>query len=211
MAMTKDKLIRALLPHAPFDGWGEKALAAAARDCGLTPLEAGVHLSKEAARQIDAWLELTDQELETALAARGLANMKIRERIASAVRLRLELAEPYREAVRRAATVLAMPQNLPLALKSTWRTADIIWRAAGDTATDFNHYSKRTILGGVYSACLLYWLQDESDGRADTWAFLDRRIAGILRFEKAKAGFNRRTEHMPSLTRFLSRLRYPAR
>jgi ubiquinone biosynthesis protein COQ9 len=209
--MTKDKLIRALLPHVPFDGWGEKALAAAAQDCGLTPIEAGVYLPGKAVRQIDAWLELTDRELEAALAARGLANMKIRDRIATAVRLRLELAEPNREAVRRAATILAMPQNLPLALKSTWRTADIIWHAAGDTATDYNHYSKRTILGGVYSATLLYWLQDESDGRADTWAFLDRRIAGIMRFEKAKAGLTRRTEQLPSLTRFLSRLRYPAR
>jgi ubiquinone biosynthesis protein COQ9 len=209
--MIKDQLIRALLTHVPFDGWGEKALAAAAKDCGLTAIEAGVYLPASAAKQIDAWLEQTNHALEAALAARGLANMKIRDRIAAAVRLRLELAEPNREAVRRAVALLALPQNAPLALKNTWRTADIMWRAAGDTATDFNHYSKRTILGGVYSATLLYWLQDESDGRADTWAFLDRRIAGIMRFEKAKAGFTQRTEHLPSLTRFLGRLRYPAR
>jgi ubiquinone biosynthesis protein COQ9 len=209
--MMKDKLIRALLTHVPFDGWGEKALAAAAQDCGLTTTEAGIALPAGAAKQIDAWLDQTNHELETALAARGLANMKIRDRITTAVRLRLELAEPHREAVRRAVALLVLPQHTPLALKNTWRTADTMWRAAGDTATDFNHYSKRTILGGVYSATLLYWLQDESEGRADTWAFLDRRIAGIMRFEKTKAAFTRRTEHMPSLTRFLGRLRYPAR
>ncbi len=209
--MMKDQLIRALLTHVPFDGWGQKAHAAAAKDCGLTPIEAGVYLPAGAAKQIDAWLEQTNHELEAALSARGLETMKIRDRITTAVRVRLELADSNREAVRRAVTLLALPQNAPLALNNTWRTADTIWRAAGDTATDFNHYSKRTILGGIYATTLLYWLQDESERRADTWAFLDRRIAGIMRFEKAKAGFAQRTEHMPSLTRFLGRLRYSAR
>jgi ubiquinone biosynthesis protein COQ9 len=208
--MTQDQMIRALLAHVPFDGWGAKAHGAAARDCGLSPAEAGLHLSTSATGQIEAWLDLSNRELEAALAARGLSNLKIRERITLAVRTRLELAEPHREAVRRAVTILAMPQNAAHALKSTWRTADTMWRAAGDTATDFNHYSKRTILGGVYSATLLYWLQDESEGHADTWAFLDRRIAGIMRFEKTKAKLQNAREHLPSLSRFLSRLRYPA-
>ncbi len=209
--MIKDQLIRALVGHVPFDGWGSKALAMAARDCGLTAAEAAVHLPGDAADQIDAWLELTDKELASALAARGLANMKIRERIATAVRLRLERAEPHREAVRRAANILAMPQHASLMFKSLWRTADTIWRAAGDTATDFNHYSKRMILSGVYSATLLYWLQDDSENYSDSWAFLDRRIAGIMRFEKVKAEVKKSRAHMPSLTRFLGRLRYPAR
>jgi ubiquinone biosynthesis protein COQ9 len=208
--MMEDKLIRALLVHVPFDGWGEKALAAAAQDCGLSLVEAGVYVPKTAARQIEAWATVCHQELEAALAARSLANMKIRERITTGVRVQLELAEPQREAVRRAMTILTLPQNAPQALKNTWRTADIIWRAAGDTATDFNHYSKRTILSGILSATLLYWLQDESDGRADTWAFLDRRIAGVMRFEKTKAAWSTSREKLPSLSRFLSRLRYPA-
>jgi ubiquinone biosynthesis protein COQ9 len=208
--MVEDKLIRALLTHVPFDGWGEKALAAAARDCGLSPVEAGVYVPKAAARQVEAWLAHSNRALEMALAQRDLANMKIRERITAAVRLHLDMAESDREAVRRAVTILALPQNAPLALKNSWRNADIIWRAAGDTATDFNHYSKRAILGGVMSATLFYWLQDESEGRADTWAFLDRRIAGIMRFEKTKAALNTSREKLPSLSRFLSRLRYPA-
>jgi ubiquinone biosynthesis protein COQ9 len=208
--MTQNQLIRSLLVHVPFDGWGAKAHAAAARDCGISPAEAGLHLSTSAIGQIEAWLDLSTRELETALSARGLSNLKVRERIALAVRTRLELAEPHREAVRRAVAILAMPHNAPQALKSTWRTADTMWRAAGDTATDFNHYSKRAILGSVYSATLFFWLQDESEGRADTWAFLDRRIAGIMRFEKTKAQFQKSRAHMPSLSRFLSRLRYPA-
>jgi ubiquinone biosynthesis protein COQ9 len=208
--MMEDKLIRALVAHVPFDGWGEKALAAAGQDMGLTLVEAGVYVPKAAAKQVEAWLELSRCELEAALAKRGLADMKVRERITAGVRLHLEMAEPNREAVRRAATLLALPQNAGLALKNSWRTADIIWRAAGDTATDFNHYSKRTILGGVLTATLFYWLQDESEGRAETWAFLDRRIEGIMRFEKTKAAFNASREKLPSLSRFLSRLRYPA-
>jgi ubiquinone biosynthesis protein COQ9 len=208
--MTKDTLIRALLGHVPFDGWGSKALAAAAADCGLSAAEAAVHIPNSAAGQVVAWLDLADRDLAAALEARALPALKIRERISLAVRTRLEQAEPQREAVRRAATVLSMPHNAPLAFKTLWRTADTMWRAAGDTATDFNHYSKRTILGSVYSATLLYWLQDESEERADTWAFLDRRIAGIMRFEKAKAHFKKSSERVPSLSRFLSRLRYPA-
>jgi ubiquinone biosynthesis protein COQ9 len=208
--MTQAELIRALLAHVPFDGWGAKSLAAAAQDCGLTVPEAAVHLSDRPAEQIAAWLELTNQELADSLNARELDMMRVRERIITAVRVRLDLAEPHREAVRRAVTILALPQNAGLALRSTWRTADVMWRAAGDTATDFNHYSKRTLLAGVYSATLLYWLQDESEGRAATWSFLDRRIAGIMRFEKVKAEIKKSRDALPSLSRFLGRLRYPA-
>jgi ubiquinone biosynthesis protein COQ9 len=135
--------------------------------------------------------------------------MKIRERIRALVWERLRIQEPAKEAIRRALAILAMPQNLPPPPRLSWRSADVMWRMAGDTATDYNHYTKRAILSAVYGSTLLAWLQDDSEGSADTAAFLDRRIDEVMRFEKWKAGLGK--AERPSLTRFLGRLRYPPR
>ena len=110
-----------------------------------------------------------------------------------------------------ALAVMAQPQNAPRALKLGWHSADIMWRLAGDTATDYNHYTKRAILAGIYSATLAVFVNDDSEGKADTYAFLDRRIDGVMKFEKAKAQFLRPDAERFSVTRFLGRLRYPAR
>jgi ubiquinone biosynthesis protein COQ9 len=117
---------------------------------------------------------------------------------------------PAREAVRRALAILAMPQNVPLALRIGWRTADLMWRIAGDTSTDFNHYTKRMTLGAVYGSTLLVWLDDQSDGWTETAAFLDRRIDDVMRFEKFKGEWRGSSERL-SVSRFLGRLRYPPR
>jgi len=135
--------------------------------------------------------------------------MKIREKIRSLVWARLEIMGPAREAVRTALAILAMPQNVPLGMRIGWRTADLMWRAAGDTSTDYNHYTKRLTLGAVYGSTLLAWLDDNSEGWAETAAFLDRRIDNVMQFEKWKAQW-RGQEHF-SLSRFLGRLRYPPR
>ena len=158
---------------------------------------------------IDAWFAQVDTAMATALPPERLATMKIRDKITALVEARLNEVAPHREALRRALAILAMPQNIVRGARLGWRAADLMWRAAGDTATDYNHYTKRTILAGVYAATITVFLDDESVGWADTRAFLARRIDGILRFEKAKAGFVARTEHRPSLSRFISRLRYP--
>jgi ubiquinone biosynthesis protein COQ9 len=120
---------------------------------------------------------------------------------------RLEIMAPAREAVRKALSILAMPHNAPIAMTIGWRSADLMWRLAGDTATDFNHYTKRITLGAVYGSTLLAWLDDESDGLSETAAFLDRRIDNVMSFEKWKAQW-RGQEHF-SISRFLGRLRYP--
>jgi ubiquinone biosynthesis protein COQ9 len=111
----------------------------------------------------------------------------VRKRIAAAIRVRLEQAAPHKDAVRRALTVLALPTNAPAALRSLYRTVDAIWRAAGDTATDWNFYSKRGLLAGVFSSTVLCWLDDTSEGHAETWAFLDRRIEDVMRVPKLTA------------------------
>jgi ubiquinone biosynthesis protein COQ9 len=116
---------------------------------------------------------------------------------------------PAREAVRRGLAILAMPQNVSLGLRISWRTADLMWRLAGDTSTDFNHYTKRVTLGAVYSSTLVVWLDDQSHEWAETSAFLDRRIANVMQFEKWKAEWRGSGERRISVSRFIGRLRYP--
>ena len=146
-----------------------------------------------------------------ALPPETLAAMKIRERIRSLVQSRLDAIAGREEALRRALAIMAMPQNVVRAGKLGWASADAMWRLAGDTATDYNHYTKRTILGGIYAATLRVFASDKSEDKAETRAFLDRRIEGIIRFEKTKAQFLRAPEERISLVRLLGRLRYPAR
>ncbi len=202
-------LVEAMLPHVPFDGWGQTSLSAAAGDIGVPVAVARLAFTGPA-DMAEAYITWADREMEAAMAAMDVPAMKVRERIRVAVSTRLEQAEPHREAVRRAAAILSQPQNAGRAAKTLWRTVDSIWRAAGDTSTDYNFYTKRAILSAVYSATLLYWLNDTSEDRADTHAFLDRRIAGIMAFEKTKARVLGLTGGWPSAVRFLGRLRYPA-
>lgn len=212
--MTIDELRGALarvLPfHAAFDGWTDAALAASAGELNVPVERARLAFAGGAADMIQAWIAAADDEMAAALKAQDVASMKVRDSIRAAIWTRFQQAAPYREAVRRAVAILAMPQNAALAARTLWRTADAIWRAAGDEAADFSHYTKRATAGAVYSATLLVWLNDESEGFADTAAFLDRRINDVMRFERAKARWRSRAAHRPSLVRFLGRLRYPA-
>ncbi|RHW17769.1 COQ9 family protein [Sphingomonas gilva] len=199
-----------LAANAAFDGWNAQALDATAGAKGVDPDIARLAFPGGAVDMIDAWFESVDRRMAEALPPERLAAMKIREKIAALVEARLAILAPEREALRRALAILAMPQNIVRAARLGWRAADLMWRMAGDTATDYNHYTKRTILGGVYGATVTVFLDDESEGWADTRAFLARRIEGIMRFEKTKAQLLARGQHRPSLSRFVGRLRYPA-
>jgi ubiquinone biosynthesis protein COQ9 len=211
---TLDEIRAALAPaiaaNAGFDGWSDAALARSAAAEGIDLDVARLAFPGGAIDMIEAWFAAIDGAMAEALPPEKLATMKIRGKIIALVEARLALLAPQREALRRALALLAMPANLVRAGKLGWRAADLMWRAAGDTATDYNHYSKRAILTGVYGATVTVLLDDQSDGHAETSAFLARRIEGIMRFEKTKAQLIGRTSHRPSLTRFISRLRYPA-
>ena len=196
--------------HAAFDGWTRKAVDSAAAELGLDPVQARLAMPKSKAGLIDCYIAEVDRELEV-WAAEHVADLKIREKIRGLVWQRLEIMAPAREAVRSALAFLAMPHNLPLGARIGWRSADLMWRLAGDTSTDFNHYTKRLTLGAVYGSTLLAWLDDQSEGWADTGAFLDRRIDDVMRFEKYKAEWRGSADRRPSLSRFLGRLRYPPR
>ena len=196
--------------NAVFDGWSRAAVDAAADQIGIDRAQARLAMPKSQAGMVEVYIEGVDRALEAHFTPERLAGMKIREKIRSLVWQRLEIMGPAREAVRRGLAILAMPQNVPLGLRSGWRTADLMWRIAGDTSTDYNHYTKRMTLGAVYASTLLVWLDDDSEGWSETAAFLDRRIDDVMRFEKWKAEWRNSSER-PSLSRFLGRLRYPPR
>ena len=212
--MTLDELRLVLAPriapNAAFDGWSDRALAMAAADVGVPAPRARLCFPKGAADMIDAWFDAIDRDMAAAFPLERVEAMKIRERIRALVLYRIEAMQPNREALRRALAILAQPQNVPLAARLAWRAADRMWRISGDRATDFNHYTKRAILMGVYGSTTLVFLDDDSEGLVQTRAFLDRRIDEVMRFEKAKAQWRGNRERLPSLSRFLGRLRYPA-
>ena len=203
------KLALPLGENAVFDGWTEAAVVAAARAQGVEPAQAKLAVPKDQAGKIDLYIRGVDRALADHFTPERLEGLKIREKIRAIVWKRLEIMEPAREAVRRALSILAMPQNVPTGLKIGWRTADVMWRIAGDTSTDYNHYTKRMMLGGVYASTLLVWLDDQTEGWTETASFLDRRIDDVMKIEKLKADWKGQ-EHF-SVTRFLGRLRYPAR
>lgn len=210
---TLDEVRAALAPliadNAAFDGWTDAALALAADMAGVDPDVARLAFNGGAVDMIDAWFAHVDQVMTEAVPAVALDRMKVRAKITALVEARLAAVADNRESLRRALAILAMPQNVLRAGKLGWRSVDLMWRRAGDTATDYNHYTKRAILGGVYAATVTVFLDDDSEDWADTRAFLARRIEGIMRFEKTKADFTARTQNLPSLSRFIGRLRYP--
>lgn len=203
------RLALAVGENAVFDGWTKKAVEAAAEQLGVDPLQAQLAFPKSQAAMVDVYIQEVDRALEAWFTPERLAGMKVREKIRALVWRRQEIMGPAREAVRRALAILAMPQNVPLAIRIGWRTADLMWCIAGDTSTDFNHYTKRMTLGAVYGSTLLVWLDDQSEGWSETAAFLDRRIDDVMKIEKFKADWRGSSTQRLSASRFLGRLRYP--
>ena len=209
LELIRRQLALAVGENAVFDGWTQAAVDAAAAQIGIDQAQARLAMPKDQAGKVETYIHAVDRALEEWFTPERLAGLKIREKIRSILWKRLEIMEPAREAVRRALSILAMPQNVPAGLKTGWHTADVMWRIAGDTSTDYNHYTKRLMLGGVYASTLLVWLDDGSEGFMETRSFLDRRIDDVMKIEKAKAQWQSQ-EHF-SVSRFLGRLRYPAR
>lgn len=181
--LRRERILTATVANVPFDGWTWRAVARGARDAGYPEPEAHLAFPDGIREVAAAYSTELDHRMLNALNARGadVATMRTRERVALAVRLRLESAGAEREAVRRLVAFLALPENVGLGPKLLWATVDAIWRAVGDRSADFSYYTKRGLLAGVVGATVLYWLTDESEGFADTWAFLDRRIGDVMR------------------------------
>jgi ubiquinone biosynthesis protein COQ9 len=211
LEQLRRRLALAVGENAVFDGWTRPAVDSAAQQLGIDAVQARLAMPKTQAAMIDLYIQEVDRGLEAWFTPKRLGALKIREKIRALIWRRLEIMGPAREAVRRGLAILAMPQNLPLALRISWRTADLMWRIAGDTSTDFNHYTKRITLGAVYGSTLLVWLDDQSEGWTETAAFLDRRIDDVMKIEKVKAQWRGSSDQRLSLSRFLGRLRYPPR
>ena len=179
-------LLDAILPHVAFDGWNETAFRAAAEDMAIPLAEANAICPRGAVDLAILFHKQGDAAMVEALRAADLSDMRIRDKVAHAIRLRLDMVDD-KEAVRRGTVLFALPHMAPEGSKLIWGTADAIWTALGDTSDDVNWYTKRATLGGVYSATVLFWLGDTSEDHADTWHFLDRRIDNIMQIEKIKA------------------------
>lgn len=185
---TKDRLLEAALAHVPFDGWSERTLRAAATDLGVDMALARALFPRGGVDLALAYHAKGDAEMVARLAAMDLSSLRFRDRIATAVRTRLEIAD--RELVRRGSTLFSLPQHAPDGARAVWSTADKVWTALGDSSQDLNWYTKRATLSGVYSSTVLYWLGDTTPEHQATWAFLDRRIDNVMQIEKLKAQVN---------------------
>jgi ubiquinone biosynthesis protein COQ9 len=194
----KAAVLDAALPQAAFDGFTAKVLEAAGKETGVSAAELARLFPEGPLALVEFYSATVDKEMEQRLAGLDLPSMKIRLRITEAVKARLAILKRHKEAARRAAALLSLPMHAPRAAKLMYRTVDAMWRAAGDTATDFNFYSKRGILAGVYGSTLVRWFADTSADEAPTNEFLAARIENVMQFEKFKAKAKEALSNFPA-------------
>ena len=182
----KNQLLAAILPHVAFDGWSEAAFGQACEDSDIELSHARLAFPR-GALDLAVFFHVTgDKAMQLRIDEEDFSTMRFRDKVASAVRFRLQSVED-KEAVRRGAALFSLPQNVALGARLIWGTADAIWSGLDDNSTDLNWYTKRTTLSAVYGSCVLFWLGDDSPDHAATWEFLDRRIENVMQFEKVKS------------------------
>jgi len=208
--VTRAAILREALPNVAFDGWTEALLAQAARDAGIPEGEALLAFPNGANDLIDYFMADGDRRMEAALRQR-MGNLGVTAKIELAIRLRLEVDQPNREALRRAVTMLALPVSAASGARALYRTVDRIWRVTGDTSTDFNFYTKRAILAGILSATTAHWFADQSEDYAGTWAFLARRMEDVGRIERGKSFVRKAGALLPDPMALAGWLRYRRR
>lgn len=204
VSRLRAELLEAIVPHVPFDGWSDPAFAAAVSDLNVDPTLARVVCPRGALDLAAEYHRAADRRLAELLKESDFKDMRFRDKVATAVKLRIGMVDV--ELVRRASAAFALPQNMALGGRLVWETADVIWRGLGDTSEDFNWYSKRLTLSGVFSATVLFWIGDECPDHAETWDFLNHRIEDVLQFEKIKGSVMR----LPGVAALLGAIRAPA-
>lgn len=206
----RDDILVASLPNVVFDGWSLQALRDGTQMAGHEPSALLRAFPGGVTDAVEHFADWTDRQMLDRLEAQPLAEMKVRERISLAVRTYFEVLEPYREAKRRQLSYLAMPQNVALGLRLLYRTVDAMWFAAGDTSTDYNHYTKRALLSAVVSSSTFYWLDDKSEGHVETRNFIDRRLADVMAVGKATSSVGKlgsMLNFLPNPLRFARQMR----
>lgn len=205
----RDRILVGTLGQVPFDGWTERALRSGAVAAGFVAEDGPRAFPAGMLEVVEHFCDYGDRRMIAALEACNLADTSIRDRVATAVRCRLEAVAEHREGVRRALAFMALPGRGGAAARCTYRTVNAIWYAVGDRSTDFNFYTKRGFLAAIYGATVLYWLNDTSEGSADTWAFLDRRISGLLSFGRMRSRVAAGIGGIVEQTAGLARRRFP--
>lgn len=204
-SVSREDVLKAALKHVPFDGFTDSVLERSGKEAGASRDDLARLFPEGPIDLVEAFSDWADEEMEAALAKKKLASMKIRDRIKAAVWARIEALRNDKEAARRAGAFLTLPPHAATGVRLLYRTVDRMWRAVGDTSTDFNFYTKRAILAGVYSSTLMRWFTDQSEDEAETKAFLDARIENVMQFEKFKAQVKERTKDWPSISDLLGR------
>ena len=194
----REAVLAAALPHAAFDGFTDSLLQKAGSEAGVGKADLARLFENGALSLVEFFSTHTDTEMEKRLAAMDLKAMKIRARIATAVKTRLAILKPHKEAARRAAAMLALPMHAALGAKLMYQTVDAMWLATGDTSTDFNFYTKRGILAGVYGSTAVRWFNDTSEDEKPTDDFLAARIENVMQFEKFKAKAKEALSNFPA-------------
>jgi ubiquinone biosynthesis protein COQ9 len=205
----REKLLAEVLKHVAFDGWTDKTLHEAAASLKMDDADARVAFPRGIVDAITFFSHQADDAAEAIILKADLKSMKVRERVAFAVRTRIEVIARHKEAARRGAALFALPQHALDGASCVYRTCDMIWRAIGDTSTDFNFYTKRGLLSGVVTSTMLYWFGDNSEDASETWKFLDRRIADVMQIEKVKSAVLKAASGLPNPLTILGALRYP--
>ena len=205
---TRDAILKAALKIAPFEGWTNLTLKRAVRDAGYPDGTGELYFETGISDLLDHWSGVLNAQAELEIGKLDLANLKIRDRVTQGVLLRLQAIGSHEEAARRASSRLVLPDLAATGIRQIWSTADMIWRTIGDTSTDANYYSKRTILSSVIATTVPIWLSDQSDDKAAARAFLDARIKNVMEFEKLKWRVKSFTKNMPEPAEILGQLRY---
>jgi ubiquinone biosynthesis protein COQ9 len=182
----RDAAVRAMLPIAGEQGWNWGTLRAGLSAIGEDPALAESHVPAGPVGAVAHWIDLSNREMEAAAAAEDLAALRVPARIRRVVELRLRAVAPHKRALRRALSLLALPWNTPVTLRTTAQTVDAMWHAAGDRSADFSWYTRRATLAGVYGAVLAYWVRDDDPEVEDALDFLDRRLADVARLGKLR-------------------------
>jgi ubiquinone biosynthesis protein COQ9 len=207
----REKILAEALDHVAFDGWYDKTLKAAADKVGASDADLKAAFPRGVADALLFFSSEADRHAVEAIEKADLKSMRVRERVTFAVRKRIEAVKKHKEAARRGAAVFALPQHALDGTTAVYRTVDALWRAVGDTSADFNFYTKRALLSGVYTTTILHWFADTSEGFEDTWKFLDSRIENVMQIEKVKAQVTKFAETLPNPLTILGALRYPRR
>lgn len=183
---VKDDILLATLPNVLFDGWTDKAIEEGAVEAGFEPSMAVRAFPYGVSDVLAHFADFINRKMSERLAEIDMSALHLGKRLEEAMRIRLDIEAPYKEAVRKAMSYYAVPKNAPQGVQVVWKAVDEMWWSCGDESVDFNYYTKRASLAAVYSATMVYWLNDESENSEETIDFYKRRLIDVINAVKTR-------------------------